>query len=126
MISISTESSLASDHLHRHSQYVPGLRKKYSPTCETLRELRAKQSEAALRNAYEAQTLAYLSDSYKPQSFPSRTQKVTWSGSESSAEDDIPEEGEEEEVESPAVGTRGWWTSSIYSPSPGKGWPLPG
>ncbi|GAB7344477.1 hypothetical protein MBLNU457_2314t1 [Dothideomycetes sp. NU457] len=122
--SISTGSSRASEH--RHSQYVPGLKRKYSPTCETLRELRAKQSEAALRNAYEAQTLAYLSDSYRPRPTRSRTQGLSWSGSESSAEDYILEEEEEDEDESPAPGTQGWWTSSIYSPTPGKEWSLPG
>lgn len=119
--SISTGSSLTSDHSHRHSQYVPSLRRKHSPTCETLRELRSKQSEAALRNAYEAQTLAYLSDSYEPRPTPSKTHAFSWSGSESSAEDCILEV-EEEEAELPAVGTQGWWTSSIYSPTPDKEW----
>ncbi|KEQ99884.1 hypothetical protein AUEXF2481DRAFT_202120 [Aureobasidium subglaciale EXF-2481] len=40
----------------------PVLRRCCSPTTESLREIRQRQSEEDLRNLYEAQTLAYLND----------------------------------------------------------------
>jgi len=123
LASMSTDSSSAAGHPHRHSQCTPSLRKKHSPTCETLREIRAKQSEAALRTVYETQTLAYLSDNIELHPSPIRAHKLRWSSSESSAEDDIPEE--DEEAESPSTAAPNWWTSWIYSPNPEKGWPLP-
>jgi hypothetical protein len=43
------------------------LRRKFSPTNDTLRNLRAKQSDACLQRVCDEQVLAYLSDTLFPQ-----------------------------------------------------------
>ncbi|PNS20582.1 hypothetical protein CAC42_309 [Sphaceloma murrayae] len=81
-----------------HAFYLPkqSLRKRRSPRVSSLRELRAKDSEAQLRSVYEEQTLAYLNDTI--QSYRSlHSARPRWSSSESSGEDDIKEEPDEDE-----------------------------
>ncbi|KAF2218560.1 hypothetical protein BDZ85DRAFT_80782 [Elsinoe ampelina] len=81
-----------------HSFHTPRqpLRKRRSPKVLSLRELRAKDSEAQLRSVYETQTLAYLNDDIQPYSRPGGS-RLKWSYSESSSEEDIKEEPEEDE-----------------------------
>jgi len=99
----------------------PKLRKKHSPTLETLRELRVKESEAALRTAYETQTLAYLTDSIKPFRKPGTPGKSRWSCSDSSELEDILDE-EEEFVLAPEH----WRSNTPFYITPmNLDWPLP-
>ncbi|KAG8623508.1 hypothetical protein KVT40_008484 [Elsinoe batatas] len=81
-----------------HSFHTPRqpLRKRRSPKVLSLRELRAKDSEAQLRSVYETQTLAYLNDDVQPYRRPGES-RLKWSYTESSSEEDIKEEPEEDE-----------------------------
>ncbi|GAM86577.1 hypothetical protein ANO11243_045910 [Dothideomycetidae sp. 11243] len=77
---------------------LPRLKKKPTPRSISLRELRAKQSEAALRSMYETQTDVYLKRaiSSSRRSTAPRTRWTKWSMSESSGEDeDFKEEPDE-------------------------------
>jgi len=94
------------------SQGFPELRKRNSPRALTLRELRAKESEAALRQVYESQTLAYLEDTIQPQHSPSASRRFRWSGSESFHDDTIIEEENEDD---PDIMMGDWWTHAPAS-----------
>lgn len=71
---ISTDSATSSASLDKPERLVrakvrnvprkrkPALRRCATPTAESLRDLRQRQSEEDLRELYEAQTLAYLND----------------------------------------------------------------
>ncbi|KAF2158063.1 hypothetical protein K461DRAFT_264864 [Myriangium duriaei CBS 260.36] len=72
------------------------LKRKPTPRFVSLRELRAQQSEAALRSMYESQTDAYLNDILHPHHDKEHSRRSTkWSLSDSSGEEDIKEEPEE-------------------------------
>ncbi|KAF4552490.1 Hypothetical protein D9617_10g074720 [Elsinoe fawcettii] len=81
-----------------HSFHTPkqSLRKRRSPRVHSLRELRAKESEAQLRSVYETQTLAYLNDDIQPYRRYDEG-RTKWSFTESTSEEDIKEEAEEDE-----------------------------
>ena len=70
------------------------LRRKHSPVLETLREVRDKQSEMELQRLYEAQTIAYLTDSLPTSRRSSVAGYSDWSCSEDEDEDDEPNEPE--------------------------------
>jgi len=80
----------------------------------TLRELRAKESEAALRHVYESQTMAYLEDAIQPcQKTPlssSSKDGFQLAGFDSSVDGTIIEEEEDEDDLEFATGN--WWSHS--------------
>jgi len=98
----------------------PELKKKHSPTSQTLRQMREKQSEVALRRAYESQTLAYLNDAIQPRQW----QHEAWvSSSDSSTGEDILSVDTEEDEEAFVLAPEHWWSeSSIVSPRDHRSW----
>ncbi|TKX27028.1 hypothetical protein C1H76_0783 [Elsinoe australis] len=82
-----------------HALHTPkqALKKRRSPRVNSLRELRARDSEAQLRSIYEAHTLAYLNDAIEPYRRATTPGRSKWSFSDSSGDESIKEEAEEEE-----------------------------
>ena len=98
------------------------LRQRHSPKLETLRELRAKESETALRDAYDQQTRAYLSETVGTVPRASTPGWSRWDCS-TSADDDDPLLEDEEFVLAPEYA----WHDSLddFPEVKPHDWPLP-